>query len=418
MGESTLSVGPLFFSLYQRIYGFEEFNGRLGSHQTITVPADSSNDYVMENDEWSLQVNLKKVDSETGKQIAGDALYEVYEWDTVTQQYIPYGGYNKYRVERNSDGTYSVVNDTEYAKDIEKAVKAYTDNGTEDLMKYFYESEYIKKHVLSLVPSVEVWNGRLYGCTTVRTDEDLSEPGWDKLMDYLSGQYSDGWGEGFEQREIETEDGLLYVHFWQDHDFNFTVEEITPSKKYEITDIEHPKDPSLHRIRALRRVSETVGPSTLGGYVQSEENLSQENDGAWIYGEAICCESAIVTKGGFLTDHARASGSALISGEAEIGGYARVRDRAIVTGGTVQENALVCGEAVVRKNVSTESVPLVEGHTTVMGTVAGAVYLAADAFILQGNTVDNPTNSVLSINGTHMRLYSIEQVKPPKAPER
>ena len=61
------------------------------------------------------------------------------------------------------------------------------------------------------------------------------------------------------------------------------------------------------------------------------------------------------------------SGSALISGEAEIGGYARVRDRAIVTGGTVQENALVCGEAVVRKNVSTESVPLVEGHATVMG---------------------------------------------------
>ena len=208
------------------------------------------------------------------------------------------------------------------------------------------------------------------------------------------------------------------MHFWQDHDFNFTVEEVTPSKKYEITDIEHPKDPGLHRIRALRRVSETVGPGTLGGYVQSEENLSQENDGAWIYGEAICCESAIVTKGGFLTDHARASGSALISGEAEIGGYARVRDRAIVTGGTVQENALVCGEAVVRKNVATESVPLVEGHATVMGTVAGAVYLGADAFILPGNTVDNPTNSVLAINGTHVRLYNIEQVKPPKSPER
>lgn len=125
-----------------------------------------------------------------------------------------------------------------------------------------------------------------------------------------------------------------------------------------------------------------------------------------------------MTKGGFLTDHARVSGSALISGEAEIGGYARVRDRAIVTGGTVQENALVCGEAVVRKNVATEAVPLVEGHATVMGVVAGDVYLGADAFILPGNTVDNPTNSVLAINGTHVRLYSIEQVKPPKAPER
>ena len=106
-------------------YGFEEFSGALGSHQTITVPADSSNHYVMKNDEWSLQINLKKVDSETGQQIAGDAVYEMYEWDTVTQQYIPYGGYNKYRVERNSDGTYSVVNDTEYGTGADTSHKLY-----------------------------------------------------------------------------------------------------------------------------------------------------------------------------------------------------------------------------------------------------------------------------------------------------
>lgn len=305
-----------------------------------------------------------------------------------------------------------------YVEEIDKAVKAYTDNGTENLMKYFDESDYVKQHVRSLVPSVEVWNGRLYGCTTVRTDEDLSEPGWDKLMDYLTGQYSDGWGEGFEQREIKTEDGLLYVHFWQAYDFFFTVEEVEPDQKYEITDIAHPKDPSLHRIRALQRVSETVGPGTLGGYVQSEENLSQENDGAWIYGEAICCESAIVTTGAFLTGQARVSGSALISNEAEVGGQARVRDRAVMSGGTAQEGAVVCGDAVIRKNQITGAVPLVEGHATVMGTVAGAVYLSADAFVLPGNTVDNPTNSVLAINGTHVRLYSIEQVKPLKAPER
>ena len=96
-------------------YGFEEFNGSLGSHQTITVPADSSNDYIMKNDEWSLQINLKKVDSETGQQIAADAAYEVYEWDTVTQKYIPYGGYNEYTVVRNEDGTYSVSNGSAYA---------------------------------------------------------------------------------------------------------------------------------------------------------------------------------------------------------------------------------------------------------------------------------------------------------------
>lgn len=106
-------------------YGFGEYGGSLGSHQTITVSGNSSNHYVMKNDEWSLQVNLKKVDSETGEQIAGDALYEVYEWDTVTQQYIPYGGYNQYTVVRNEDGSYSVANGTDYGTEYDTSRKMY-----------------------------------------------------------------------------------------------------------------------------------------------------------------------------------------------------------------------------------------------------------------------------------------------------
>ena len=35
-------------------YGFGEYGGSLGSHQTITVPGNSSNHYTMKNDEWSL----------------------------------------------------------------------------------------------------------------------------------------------------------------------------------------------------------------------------------------------------------------------------------------------------------------------------------------------------------------------------
>ena len=53
-------------------YGFGKYWGTNGSSQTISVPANTNNDYVMKNDEWSLQVNLKKTDSETGSQIAAD----------------------------------------------------------------------------------------------------------------------------------------------------------------------------------------------------------------------------------------------------------------------------------------------------------------------------------------------------------
>lgn len=44
------------------------------------------------------------------------------------------------------------------------------------------------------------------------------------MKDYICGQYSDGWGEGFEQREISVDGGELYVHFWQPDGFRFLNE--------------------------------------------------------------------------------------------------------------------------------------------------------------------------------------------------
>lgn len=95
-------------------YGFESYWGSNGSHQTITVPANSNNAYEMRNAEWSLQINVKKTDSETGNQIAGAAQYEIYQWDVVTGKYQPTGGYNTYSVQRQGDGTYAVINNAAY----------------------------------------------------------------------------------------------------------------------------------------------------------------------------------------------------------------------------------------------------------------------------------------------------------------
>ena len=98
-------------------HGFDSTPGALGSHQTITVPANSSNDYKMKNDECSVKVSIDKIDSETKQRIKGDAEFKIFEWDTVRQCYIPNGGYNQYKVERQSDGTYKVINHSNYAND-------------------------------------------------------------------------------------------------------------------------------------------------------------------------------------------------------------------------------------------------------------------------------------------------------------
>lgn len=96
-------------------HGFDSTPGALGSRQTITAPANSSNDYKMQNDEWSVKVSIDKIDSETKQRIKGDAEFKIFAWDTVRQCYIPFGGYNWYKVERQADGTYKVVNHSDYA---------------------------------------------------------------------------------------------------------------------------------------------------------------------------------------------------------------------------------------------------------------------------------------------------------------
>lgn len=96
-------------------HGFDSTPGALGSHQTITVPANSSNDYQMKNDEWSVNVSIDKIDSETKQRIKSDTEFKIFEWDAVRQCYIPAGGYNQYKVERQADGTYKVINHSDYA---------------------------------------------------------------------------------------------------------------------------------------------------------------------------------------------------------------------------------------------------------------------------------------------------------------
>ena len=72
---------------------------------------------------------------------------------------------------------------------------------------------------------MEIRDGELMGCTTVKLKESLTEAEMQDLEDYLKGQFSDGWGEGFEQQEIQTGDGMLYVHFAEEP-FDFTVEQV------------------------------------------------------------------------------------------------------------------------------------------------------------------------------------------------
>ena len=84
--EAALSAAHNYFDNLKFSYnevtvphGFDAFGGDLGSSQTITVPANSSNDYLMKNDEWSVKVAIDKIDSESKQRIKGDTEFKIYE---------------------------------------------------------------------------------------------------------------------------------------------------------------------------------------------------------------------------------------------------------------------------------------------------------------------------------------------------
>ena len=115
-----------------------------------------------------------------------------------------------------------------------------------DLMRYYHEDDSVRNKVVTAVPSVEAHGNKLCGCLTVELKEPLLDDEQTVLCNYISGQYSDGWGEGFEQREIDVGDGKLYVHFWQDHDFELKrdVPDMTEFNKL----LNRPKKPKMQLI--------------------------------------------------------------------------------------------------------------------------------------------------------------------------
>ena len=134
----------------------------------------------------------------------------------------------------------------EYETAIRDAVENDTRDFGGDLMQYYHEDDSVRRKVVRAVPTVDEVNGELVGSLWVDTDAPLTAEEQAVFCAYITGQYSDGWGEGFEQREIDVGDGKLYVHFWQDHDFELKrdVPDMTEFKKL----LNRPKKPKMQLI--------------------------------------------------------------------------------------------------------------------------------------------------------------------------
>ena len=140
----------------------------------------------------------------------------------------------------------------------------------------------------------------------------------------------------------------MLINFWK----NIRRMVNNMEKKYELipSDIE-----GLFRVKALKDFN-NVKKGDIGGYVESENNLSQLDDcwiydNAKVYDNAIVCDNVQVWNNAQIYGYAVVVDNAKVCDNAEIGGKARIEGNAVIQGNAeVSGNARIWGNAEVSGN--------------------------------------------------------------------
>lgn len=126
--------------------------------------------------------------------------YEKYRFNGKTK-------YEEYPV--RWDG-YSLVN---YQESIRKALGRECKWMGKNGLAEFLNNALLKRKIACMMPGIEEWDRRLWGVLEVKSYGTLFERELQEVIEEWRGQCSDGFGEGFSQREIRIRDGILYVDF-------------------------------------------------------------------------------------------------------------------------------------------------------------------------------------------------------------
>ncbi|MFT4244903.1 MAG: hypothetical protein QM571_00035 [Micrococcaceae bacterium] len=141
------------------------------------------------------------------------------------------------------------------------------------------------------------------------------------------------------------------------------------SRKYEITDIGHPNFPMLHRIRAVEDFESqrlSVKKGDLGGYVQSERNLSHDGS-CWVKDKAVVMENSIVKDSAVLEDEVYVWGNAKVTGNTHATGGAHIIGSPVVCDSLIKDAVFVTGNARVT-GATVEGVAVVTDNARVDGS--------------------------------------------------
>lgn len=135
------------------------------------------------------------------------------------------------------------------------------------------------------------------------------------------------------------------------------------------------KQQKLYRIKAIRDIENkyrTIRKEELGGYIQFESNLSQENT-CWVDNNAIVMGNAVVKDDAMVSDNSTVCGNAIIKHLAYIQeksiikDFAVIMDFASVCGATVGDKAIIRERARINGKINISGTSIIEGRTQING---------------------------------------------------
>ena len=184
-------------------------SGTLGT----VIMVDDAGDLIMK---WDNGRSLNLIPGEDGFHTVKDepALTSLKLYMPMTVDYYERNEWGDYENEPTEMSSYEAV---QYLDNISAALlrERHPEESERSMMTYYDEHDSVDQKVRSYNFTAEVRDGRLWGVAECQVIGELTADELETLKEAVSGQASDGLGEGFEQRGIKVGDYELFAHLWQ-----------------------------------------------------------------------------------------------------------------------------------------------------------------------------------------------------------